>query len=329
MRLMEQWKAHRLDEGVFPRPARERAGDPAGRIRSRAIRPPVIRERRAGPELRADGRTLVGPVVRYGEVSPTHRERFEPGSLSPLGDVVLNLGHRRLQALAFGDRLELRDTPEAFMVRARLPRIPAADVALDGVRSGVYTGFSSEFKAREEVRESGIRVIRRAYLVGVGLVESPSYERNTVEVRRRIGRVSGRIPRRKALDCRCADGCEKATIDGEVEVSPTALAIRRGYAEALGSRERGTLKVDIADDAIRVEVGVPDTSYGRDLLAAAEAAPVVIRPVVDFVRSVWERQGTLAIFKKLSIPAFVVGFTDKLVGHVAAKVLRRGRRVWL
>ena len=220
----------------------------------------MIRERHAGPELRADGRTLVGPVVRYGEVSPTHRERFEPGSLSPLGDVVLNLGHRRLQALAFGDRLELRDTPEAFMVRARLPRIPAADVALDGVRSGVYTGFSSEFKAREEVRESGIRVIRRADLVGVGLVE---YERNTVEVRRRIGRVSGRIPRRKALDCRCADGCEKATIDGEVEVSPTALAIRRGYAEALGSRERGTLKVDIADDAIRVEVGVPDTSYGR------------------------------------------------------------------
>lgn len=234
--------------------------------------------------MRADGRTLVGPVVRYGEVSPTHRERFEPGSLSPLGDVVLNLGRRGLQALAFGDRLEVRDTPEAFMVRARLPR---------------------------------------------GLVESPSYERNTVEVRRRIGRVSGRIPRRKALDCRCADGCEKATIDGEVEVSPTALAIRRGYAEALGSRERGTLKVDIADDAIRVEVGVPDTSYGRDLFAAAEAAPVVIRPVVDFVRSVWERQGTLAIFKKLSIPAFVVGFTDKLAGHVAARVLRRGRRVWL
>lgn len=112
------------------------------------------------------------------------------------------------------------------------------------------------------MRESGVRVIRRADLVGVGLVASPSYQGNRVEVRQRIGEVSSRIPLGEPMDCRCADGCQEAMIE-DVEVSPTALTIRRGYAEALGSRERGTLRVNVDEDSILVAVDVPDTSYSR------------------------------------------------------------------
>ena len=40
-------------------------------------------ERRyCGVELRAEGRRLYGPAIRYGDISPTHKERFEPGAFS-------------------------------------------------------------------------------------------------------------------------------------------------------------------------------------------------------------------------------------------------------
>ena len=36
-------------------------------------------ERRTfGTEVRAEGRRLSGVVLAYGDVSPSHRERFEP-----------------------------------------------------------------------------------------------------------------------------------------------------------------------------------------------------------------------------------------------------------
>lgn len=288
----------------------------------------MILERRDTLEIRADGRTLIGPVVRYGEVSPTHRERFAPGSLRPAGYPVLNLSHRRMEAIAHGDDLTFTDTTDALILRATLAPIPGAEAALRGVASGRYRGFSSEFVALEESRDNGVRVVERADLRGVGLVREPSYESNRVEVRGRIGTVKASIPRGKEIDCRCADGCVRAIISGRVEVSDTAIAIRRGYAEALGSIALRTLRVGVRRDAIDVEVDLPDTSYARDLISAAENAPVLIRPIVDFAASAWKRVGRLARFTRLNVPAFVVGFTDKLKGHLPAKVSRR-RRVYL
>ena len=141
----------------------------------------------AGLEIRTDGRSLVGPAIRFGEVSPDHRERFEPGAFA-LDDGRtrwLDVGHDRSIVIAHtdGGGLELRDTGEALEVTAHLAEIPAAMRALDDVKAGLLRGFSIEFDPIEELREGGIRVVTKALLAGIGLVRNPSYTGSVVEVR--------------------------------------------------------------------------------------------------------------------------------------------------
>ena len=152
-------------------------------------------ERRAAlGEIRVEGRKLTGTVMRYGEVSPSHKERFEPGSLRMADAVPLNLGHDRERAVAWhpGGGLELRDEDGAMLLSALLPPIPAADRALDEIRTGKVTGLSVEFRAVKEGRVGGVRVIEDAILSGVGLVSQPSYAGSRIEAR---SRKHGRFPR--------------------------------------------------------------------------------------------------------------------------------------
>ena len=152
-------------------------------------------ERRAAlGEIRVEGRKLSGVVMRYGEISATHKERFAPGSLRMADAVLMNLHHDRERAVARhpGGGLELRDEDGAMILSAELPPIPAADRALDDIRTGKATGLSVEFRAVKESRSDGLRVIEDAILSGVGLVASPSYEGARIEAR---ARKHGRLPR--------------------------------------------------------------------------------------------------------------------------------------
>ena len=151
----------------------------------------IVSERRySGIELRAEGRRLVGPAMRYGDISPSHMERFEPGAFDLDGRTRwLDLEHDPTRVIAFtGAGLVLRDGPEALMVDATLPQLPLADIALQAVRDGSLRGFSIEFEATAERRDGEIRVIEKSHLVGIGLVADPSYQKSIVEARRR-GRV--------------------------------------------------------------------------------------------------------------------------------------------
>lgn len=141
--------------------------------------------RTAATELRVEGRRLTGIAMRYGDISPSHRERFAPGSISFADPVVLDREHNRDVALAWmpDGGLELRDEDDALHLVATLPPIPAADGVLDEVRAGKITGLSVDFRALDVTREGGIRVIRKALVRGVGLVRRPSYEASRVEAR--------------------------------------------------------------------------------------------------------------------------------------------------
>ena len=152
-------------------------------------------ERRAAlGEIRVEGRKLTGIVMRYGEVSPSHKERFEPGALRMADAVHLDLNHDRERAVAWhpGGGLELRDEDGAMILSAELPPIPAADRALEEIRSGKTAGLSVEFRAVKESRSEGVRVIEDAILSGVGLVAHPSYMGSRIEAR---ARKNGRFPR--------------------------------------------------------------------------------------------------------------------------------------
>ena len=143
-------------------------------------------ERRARFEIRAEGRKLSGPAIVYGDVSPSHRERFEGGAFQLDNRTRwLDVRHDRASVIAFtnGGGLELEATDRGLEVRAELPEIPAADMALAAVQRGELTGFSIEFLALEERQQDGLRVIARAELLGVGLVPSPSYAQSQAELR--------------------------------------------------------------------------------------------------------------------------------------------------
>ena len=143
-------------------------------------------------ELRQAGdRRLAGTVMRYGDVAQIGaalRERFEPGAFAPIGDVILNAAHDRATPLARtdGGGLDLADSRGALELVADLPETTAANDVLALVRSGVLRGFSVEFLALRERFEGDLRVVERARLGGVAIVDRPAYPDSEVEARRAL-----------------------------------------------------------------------------------------------------------------------------------------------
>ena len=168
-----------------------------------------IEIRQSNIEVRNEGRRLMGNIMLYGEISPSHRERFEVRSLHPDSNVVLNLEHDEMVAIAWhpGGGLTLENDERSMRMVAELPPIPSADAALRYVRTGEFSGLSVEFVALRERRDAdGIRVVEEAVLKGVGLVKNPSYDSALVEARKRLRTIRGISRRRKfwSVDARPA-----------------------------------------------------------------------------------------------------------------------------
>ena len=141
-------------------------------------------ELRAAPE----GRRLEGVAVRYGDVAalPWGKERFEAGAFADrMSDVRLTVQHDRGRPLVrTGAGLTLDDNAERLALAAELPVTREADDTLTLVRAGVLRGLSIEFRAVVERMEGETRVISRATLGAVSVVDSPAYPQSEVEARR-------------------------------------------------------------------------------------------------------------------------------------------------
>ena len=137
-------------------------------------------------EFRAEGRRLTGTAIRYANEArmPWGRERFAVAAFAPLGDVLMNAQHDRRTPLArTGAGLTMTDTAEALRFDADLPATRAADDVLELVRTGVLRGASIEFESTRERMESDLRVIERATLKGVSIVDTPAYSDSEIEAR--------------------------------------------------------------------------------------------------------------------------------------------------
>ena len=132
---------------------------------------------------------LQGLLLPYETRALDRPELFRAGSLSwPDQGVVLRLQHDRNQPLT---RFVPVVRTDGLHINVRLPDTGAARDASTLVRDGTLTGLSVEFKARREIRESGLRVILEAQLHGAGLVDDSSYPtavamRHTNPDRRRL-----------------------------------------------------------------------------------------------------------------------------------------------
>ena len=285
-----------------------------------------------------DSRILEGTVMKYGDVAAVagRRERFTPGAFAPVGDVILNKQHERVSPLARteGGGLELIDGETELRMRAALPETREATDALELVRKRVLRGLSVEFRAIEEHVEAGVRVITRAILSGIGLVDRPAYPQSLAEARRRygfIGTVRGYIPKGTKLDCRCKDGCDSAVIE-DAEFSETVIGVRGNYGEALGSTRRGTLRINPRKDGSGwdVEQDLPDTTQARDLMASSKSTDIYARPFMDAEKSDVVVEGKTATYKKGVVRAIVFETTDQSKGwepvkFEAAKKATEGR----
>ena len=284
-------------------------------------------------ELRAEGRRLTGTVMRYGDISPSHRERFEPGALRLAESVHLDLHHDTERVVAFHPNggLILDNGKDALKMRATLPPIPAADRALAEIKAGRVGGLSVEFRAVKETRDGDLRVIQDAILSGIAIVKAPSYDGSRVESRRRSGRtIRSRVPSDTDLGCTCSGaGCKfarftKEALEGVFErafqqFERETVAAHGSYATPLASVGRGTLRGKMVDDVLEVEIDVPTGVAGDAVLAAHEDAGIVVRPFLDADRSEGtpmpreDGQNAMA-YSKASVRAFIVSSTDERQG---------------
>ena len=310
-------------------------------------------ERRlSGLELRAEGRRLSGTVMRFGDVSPSHRERFEPGSIRLAESVHLDLHHDPERAVAWhpGGGLALDNGRQALAMRADLPPIPAADRALAEIRAGRVNGLSVEFRALSERREGEIRVIEEAELAGIGLVRSPSYDASRVEARRKRGaKMTIRIPADRDLECRCA-GPERrlARYSGKTMVreldkafdQTRLILFNENYHAPLAAAKRGTLR---RTGPLKVEADLPTGPAGDAVVAADEASGVIVRPFVDPATAKIVTVGGVAVYQEFELRALIATATDAREGWDEAVIAaglaesqedraaprRRERRLWL
>ena len=305
-----------------------------------------VERRVSGVELRAEGRRLSGVVMPYGDVSPTHQERFEPRALRIGPTVPLNIQHRPLEAVAWhpDGGLRLEHDEDSLRMVADVPAIPAGDVALSLVREGQVRGLSVEFRAQRETHADGLRVIEAAELTGIALVRAPSYEQTSVEARRRrSGRLRASIPYRKRLECRChknAGTCGTVRYDkgafSEAAADDDLILFSKDYNGPIASKRRGTLRVRETDDGLEIDADLPDTSTGADLIGASANVPLLVRPLMDIDESTFTEAGDLATYSRVKVRALLIGATDAAEGWPEADVegparppRRRRSAVWL
>ena len=137
---------------------------------------------------------LSGVAIRYGdraEIGPGVFERFEPGAFGPdvaQSTVVCNRQHNRAAPLGrAGGLLRLSDTPIELRAELRLPDTEAGRDTATLVREGVLRGFSIEFAAeRDRIEGGNTRVVERATLSGLSVVDDPAYGESVVALRARI-----------------------------------------------------------------------------------------------------------------------------------------------
>ena len=301
------------------------------------------------------GRMVEGTALRYGDVAEIGgglRERFEPGAFAPVGDVVLNSSHDRTTPLARtgGGGLEIMDGADALRIKATLPDTTAADDTLELVKARVLRGLSIEFKAIKERFEDGVRVVERALLSGVAVVDTPAYADSTVEARARKGRktwIKGNIRYGVKAFCECLSGDCKQVMFRPVALERVGddhdvLAIADRYSDILGGFLAGTLLFRKQANRLLFEItdDAKDTAAGRMVQDQVDArVPLYGRPLIDedlstFIDKDGVREFSTAYIKALLIKTIAdtparTGWDPLVIGGINTGRNIRSRLPWL
>ena len=293
------------------------------------------------PPPGANSRRLMGVVMRYDVpgIGPGGMpEIFTPGAFGDVSnlDLSLNYMHKRERMLARtgGSGLELVDSASMLSMTAMLPKTREADDTLELVRTKVMRGLSVEFFPRQERVEAGTRIIAKAQLVGIGVVDTGAAHHTTLEARRQQHEqraklsltISGIIPYEEKLDCRCQTGSCTAvrlkpkSLAQAAEPDSTALLVMGDYSKPIASVAKRSLKLTDTPQGLLVSSTIPDSQAGRDLIALASSVPLLIRPIFDQKASTFIEEGGVATYSKMQLRAITVGATDQAAGWPEAVI---------
>ena len=301
---------------------------------------------------------LFGTILKYGEISPSHRERFLPGAFSLDAGTTRWLDYRhdssRILAHTEGGGLTLRDSPEALLLEAELPTLPLS-VRGRLVRSLLAPSRGSQSSSEQRVNPGmgRVRVVEKADLAGIGLVPSPSFPASRVETRA-AGTLSTSIPWNHSLACECYGRGQSgetgkgmtSTIEfeeGSLEFPDDLVAIWKNFAAPLASSRKGTLRVGSGAGGLSIELDIPSTSWGDDIVAASSGVEIYARPVFDAseieATEIIRDGETIARLSRVPVRAILVGPTPNSDGWPEVDITpsedrqvpltRRERFAWL
>ena len=154
----------------------------------------MLEKRFAALETRAGSKagSVAGVVMAYGAVAligGQFREKFEPGAFGDVSglDVLARLQHDRGRPIGRtgGGGLELADSADALRAELLLPETADGKDAAELLRARILRGWSVEFKATDERYEDGVRVVERAELRGLGLVDQPAFDDSVAIIAKR------------------------------------------------------------------------------------------------------------------------------------------------
>ena len=281
-----------------------------------------------------DGRTIYGVAVDYSDTSLRpggRKERFAPGAFGNVEslDTILHFQHERARPLARtqGGGLVLTDSPERLEVAAEMPPTQDGDDALELAKRGILKGFSTEFHARRERFENDTRIIERAALPGLGLVDQPAYPQSVItELRATADGLSGSFFYDSDIHVSDSGKVRKqrfkpGSFAYALEQPDREITLTLGDgSRQLASKQSGSLVLKDTPQALRFEVKkLPKTSYARDFLAllrAGSVAPAVIPIFSRVPRSISkdadfdeEEKGNPGVFSRVFNSALLTGLS--------------------
>ena len=140
-------------------------------------------------ELRAaevDGQAVItGTVMNYGSRAKYggYTESFAPGAFD-YDDVIANIQHQRTKPVArTGAGLELRHTTQSLEAVITPPNTTFGNEARELVEAGILKGLSAEFRAVKQDFIGTHRLITKARLFNLAIVDRPAYDESTIAKR--------------------------------------------------------------------------------------------------------------------------------------------------
>lgn len=326
----------------------------------------MIETRYAPIEYRAETGSIEGTAVTYGDTAKIPGpgglvlESVQRGAFGRVGDVVANIQHDRKRPIARtgGGGLDLTDTPERLAAHISIPDTTDGRDARILLDRGILRGLSVEMHVHDELYQGRERIITRADLKGLALVDRPAYRMSTAALKRWaemdvedradikiVTRYTGiyNMNRRETISDSPGRAVvrkrqfrpgafDKSIADPNQEIG---LLTSRNPNDAIASKLNGTLAV--VRDGVRLAVtasSIAQTSAWRDLTAKRDAGlAVVLQPIIkadsgDYT-DLPEPSGEGTALIRIYAAAKLLGFAltvrpPKLAGPIQSELIRWG-----